>query len=270
MKIAGVVSLNEVKFGPIIYKGDLKQSIEKLAELGYDGIEISLRDPGRIDAEKLNRILKKNNIELASIATGPSALMDGLTLTSSDGETRKKAERRIMDHIELASLFSAKIIIGGMKGNLPEGREADAENWLVDGFRKCSDFAKEKDVTLLLETINRYEMNWLNSVSEGISVLKKIDRKNVLLHIDTFHMNIEEPSMSESIELSKGLLGYVHFADSNRWAPGYGHIDFRKVISTLRKIEYNDYVSFEILPLPDPDAAAQTGIRTILPLLRQR
>ena len=87
VKIAGVVSLDEIKFGPIIYKGRLEQSIIKLAGLGYDGIEISLRDPDQVEVDSLQRWLKENNIALASIATGPSALMDGLNFTDGDSRT---------------------------------------------------------------------------------------------------------------------------------------------------------------------------------------
>lgn len=115
--------------------------------------------------------------------------------------------------------------------------------------------------------INRYEVNWLNSVSEGISFLKKVKKDNVLLHIDTFHMNIEEPSFKESIIDAKNLIGYVHIADSNRWAPGYGHINFPEIISALKKVGYQGFLSLEVFPLPNPDIAAKKGIENIRRLL---
>jgi len=113
---------------------------------------------------------------------------------------------------------------------------------------------------LLLEIINRYEVNWLNTISQGKQFLSRVKRENLLLHIDTFHMNIEEPSLSESILGAKGLIGYVHLVDSNRWAAGYGHINFQEVISSLKKIGYEGYLSLEIFPLPDADTAAKKGI----------
>jgi hypothetical protein len=73
----------------------------------------------------------------------------------------------------------------------------------------------------------------------------------------SFHMNIEEVSMEDSLIQAKDYLTHVYFADSNRWAPGCGHLDFRKVIKTLKKIDYQGYISAEILPLPDPDTAAR-------------
>lgn len=268
MKLAGVISLKEIQFGPIIFRGRFDESIAKLAQLGYEGVEISLRDPHNVDIESMHGILKKHRISLASIATGPSALMEGLSFTDINRNVRDAAIARIMRHIDLASQFSAQVIIGGMKGNLPEGKQAnEARKWAVEAFQKVAEYAESKSTIILMETINRYEMNWLNTVSEGIEFIRQINRDNVALHVDTFHMNIEEPSPSESILQAGSQIGYVHLADSNRWAPGYGHIDFSETIDCLRKIGYSGYLSFEVLPLPDPDSAAAMGLKTIHRLL---
>jgi len=78
--------------------------------------------------------------------------------------------------------------------------------------------------------------------------------------IDTFHMNIEEVSIYESIIKAKDYITHVHLADSNRWAPGSGHLDFAKIIKTLEEINYKGYLSAEILPLPDADRAARLTV----------
>ena len=268
MKIAGVISAEETKFGPIIYKGDFEESIKKLARLGYDGVEISLRDPGQIDKARLHRVLEESGISLASIATGQAALKDGLTFTDPDEKIREAAVNRIIKQIDLASEFSAPVIIGLVRGNLPAGsKKNEAIRWATDACKRCCDFAKEKGIDIFIEMINRYEANWLNTILEGKNFLKKVKRDNVFLHIDTFHMNIEEPSLVDSILEAKGLVGYVHLVDSNRWAPGYGHINFREVISALKKIGYKGYLSLEVFPLPDPDTAAKKGIETVRKLL---
>jgi len=268
VKIAGVISTREAKFGPIIYKGDFEESIEKLAKLGYDGVEIASRDPRQIDKTKLREILETNGISLSSIATGQAALKDGLTFTYPEEKVRKAAVKRIMEQIDFAREFSAPVIIGLVKGNLPEGPKKDeAIEWAVDAFKRCADFAKEKGMDVLIEMINRYEANWLNTILEGKDFLKKLNRDNALLHIDTYHMNIEEVSFGDSILEAKDLIGYVHLVDSNRWAPGYGHINFKEVISALRKIGYQGFLSLEVLPLPDPDTAAKKGIETVQRLL---
>jgi sugar phosphate isomerase/epimerase len=78
--------------------------------------------------------------------------------------------------------------------------------------------------------------------------------------IDTFHMNIEEPDIIGSILHVRDYISHVHFADSNRWAPGCGHIDFKKIIRTLRRIQYRGAICAEILPKPTPDECLRLSI----------
>jgi sugar phosphate isomerase/epimerase len=85
---------------------------------------------------------------------------------------------------------------------------------------------------------------------------------------DVFHMNIEDVSITGSLEKAGALVGYMHFADSNRWAPGQGHLDFPAILASLKRIGYEGYVTVEILPYPDPDTAAEqaiTYLRTLIP-----
>jgi len=130
-------------------------------------------------------------------------------------------------------------------------------------LRKCTEFAKKYNIGLTLEPVNRYESNFINTLNEGIEFIKRADASNLGLLADTFHMNIEEVSIYDSIIQAKDYLTHVHFADSNRWAPGCGHLDFTKIVHTLKKIGYQGYVSAEILPLPDPDTAARITAETL-------
>jgi sugar phosphate isomerase/epimerase len=268
MKIAGAISTGGAKFGPILYKGDLYKSIGKLSKLGYEGVEISLKDPKIIKREELKEILKKNNLCLTALGTGQAVASEGITFTDPDKRIRQAAIKRIKEHIELASEFNSSVIIGLIRGNLPEGsQKSQSIEWAIEACQECADFAQKYRVTILVEMINRYEVNWLNTVSEGINFLKKIRKNNVLLHIDTFHMNIEDPSFRNSMIEAKNLIGYVHIADSNRWVPGYGHLNFQEVISALKEINYQGFLSLEAFPLPDPDTAAKKGIENIRKLL---
>jgi sugar phosphate isomerase/epimerase len=78
--------------------------------------------------------------------------------------------------------------------------------------------------------------------------------------LDTFHMNIEEPSIDKSLRAAAGRAPYLHVVDSNRWAPGYGHIDFDEIARTLRSIEFSGYFSAEVLPQPDAMTAAKRSV----------
>ena len=89
-----------------------------------------------------------------------------------------------------------------------------------------------------------------------MNFIEKVGMDNIGLLLDTFHMNIEEPSIIESILLAKERCFHFHVADSNRWYPGAGHINFREIIDTLTEIGYKGFITAEILPLPDPETAA--------------
>jgi sugar phosphate isomerase/epimerase len=113
---------------------------------------------------------------------------------------------------------------------------------------------------LVLEVINRYELTYLNTAKDALELIKAVDSPNLKLHLDTFHMNIEEPNMIESILKAKDYIAHVHFADSNRWAPGCGHINFPEIIKTLQQINYGGAISAEILPEPSPEESVRLTI----------
>jgi len=124
-------------------------------------------------------------------------------------------------------------------------------------------YAEPKGVTLILEPVNRYEIDYVNSVEEGVRLLTKAGIHNLKLMPDVFHMNIEDAKIGATLEKYIDLIGYVHLADSNRHAPGDGHLDFDDVFSALKRAKYDGWCSVEILPFPDPDTAAQRAIRYV-------
>ena len=92
-------------------------------------------------------------------------------------------------------------------------------------------------------------------------IIDEVKKPNLKMLVDTFHMNIEEPDMVESILGAKEYISHVHFADSNRWAPGCGHIDFRKILEALKQIGYRGAISAEILPKPTPEECVKLTIQ---------
>jgi len=130
-------------------------------------------------------------------------------------------------------------------------------------------YAAQRGVELVLEPINRYETNFLNTVAETLAFLDEVAAPNVGLLFDTFHANIEEPSLAGSLRAAGQHLKHVHTADSNRWAPGSGHLDFAAVVATLRQSGYDGWLSAEILPLPgSAEQAAAQAIAHLRPLVR--
>jgi sugar phosphate isomerase/epimerase len=157
--------------------------------------------------------------------------------------------------MNLAEKLGAVVIIGLIRGQKITGIGGrQAESWLYEALRDCA--AANKKVKLAIEPINRYETDLLNSVDQSLHLLDYLKIDTVGLLLDTFHMNIEERSISESIQAAGKRLFHFHIADSNRCYPGAGHIDFREIMQSLNKIDYKGFLSGEFLPRPDSETAA--------------
>jgi len=168
-------------------------------------------------------------------------------------------------HIDFAAKLSCFVIIGGIRGRIFETGK-DFDNAVEKGNQAliaCANYAQGKGVTLLLEPINRYETNVINTVDEAIEVIEQIGSKNFKLLLDTFHMNIEEKSIVESFIRAAGHLAYIHLADSNRLAPGWGHINFKEILIALKNFRYPGAAGFEILPKPNDAQAIQHAIKYV-------
>src|SRR6185295_6777824 len=137
---------------------------------------------------------------------------------------------------------------------------AVALQYFHDAIEELAPLAARKKQILLIEPLNRYETNLLNTVQQGLEFLSTLKSDNVRLLLDVFHMNIEEQNIPQVIRLAGPAVGHVHFADSNRRAVGFGHIEYPHILQALRDINYAGYLSAEILPWPNSEAAAAQTI----------
>jgi 5-keto-L-gluconate epimerase len=185
-------------------------------------------------------------------------------LTSPDGSVRRRAVEILTSLIDVAAELGApRVNIGRVRGPIGDGESAEgAEGRFFEGIRACADHAMASGIGMVLEPVNRYEIDYVNSVlPDGIDLVRRLGHPNVKLMPDVFHMNIEDASIAGSLLAAGPLVGYVHLADSNRWAPGQGHTDFRAIVAALAAIGYDDDVAVEILPVPSADEAAGQAIR---------
>jgi len=253
------MSLCPTVFAPVLFAGRLDEGLGEMARVGFRQVELSLSDPQNIQTGDLAALLNRHNLSLAAIATGQACLHDQLCLASPDEELSQRAGERMKAFIEMAQHLGSAIIVGGIRGRLAgTAQEMQAQRQrAIEVMAACAHFANEGGVPLWLEPINRYETNFINTISEGLTLLAEIGAPNFKLLLDTFHMNIEEPDIPTSIRAAGDRLGYIHFADSNRQAPGSGHLDFKSVLQALFDIDYQGIISTEILPIPDDLIALQ-------------
>lgn len=260
MKLSIVISTQPAKFSALAYKGKLAGNIAKIKALGYDGVELAVRDPKLLDIAEIEFLLAKYELPVVAIGTGQAYGEEGLSFTSPDEAIRHGAIERIKSQIHLAERWNSLIIIGLIRGNRRPDTGAElTKRWLSEAMQEC--VAVNPAVRLVIEPCNRYESNIISTIDEGLDFLNTLALPNVGLLPDTFHMNIEEPDIPESIEKAGSRIFHFHIADSNRWHPGAGHIDFKAIVNRLTKIGYDGYLSAEILPLPDSDTAAKKTIK---------
>ena len=271
LKLSTVLSTQAAQFDAVIYKGDIDDNIAQIAEIGYDGVELAVRDPALIDVDALERSLAKHGLLVPALGTGQAYGEEKLSFTAVDPGVRAQAIARIKGHVRLAQRLDALVILGLIRGVTPPGvSKAQAMRWLVYALCQCSEYAAEAGVRLVLEPINRYETDLINTIEEGLLLLEQVGSRDLGLLPDTFHMNIEEPSIERSLRQAAPAIFHFHVADSNRWYPGAGHLDFNRILLLLKEeLNYQGWISAETLPLPDPRTAAEQGLARLRGVLAE-
>jgi len=270
-----------------------------IASLGYDGVELAIRDPKLVDPEQLEKTILKHKLAVPAIGTGQAWGEEGLSFTDPDEAIRRAAIERILSHLPLASRFGAVVIIGLIRGVVKPGVSPDqAMDWLVAALQECSAAAKPLGVRLALEPINHIETNMINNVAEGLELIERVADYGIQgtqiteapvpsrhgvprsaspqfgppggfgLLLDTYHMNIEEADMLESIKACGEHIFHFHVADSNRKYPGGGELDFKAILLALEETGYKGWVSGEFLPRPDAETAARLGIECLKSIIK--
>lgn len=270
MKLAVVIAgENALPSAFVVWRG-FESSIKKAAEAGYHGVELALKSVSEINRSQLSQWLSRSNMEISCISTGQVFADSALYFTHPDLEKRKQVISVFKDFIGLAKDYGKIVNIGRIRGFVSESQtRQEAEDLFINTISDIAEDAYKHGVTLIIEPVNRYEINFVNNCDEGEELISKLNCPNVGLMPDLFHMNIEDDVIEDSLERNSRHIKYIHFADSNRLAPGQGHIDFDSVFDTLKKVNYDGWVSVEILPEPSPDEAALQAAEFLIPKINK-
>jgi len=271
MKLAAVLCTHDVVSGALaIFSGSFEERAAKARRMGFHGVELMIRDPAALDAASIGATLRSHQLEVVQVITGEIYGQDRLCLVTPIHDTYVRALERFRSVVNFAAPFGAYVNIGRFRGRLDWIKPPDVGYQMaLERIGEVARFAAARGVKLTLEPINRYEVDFIMSTQDGLGFLRELGEPNVGLMLDLFHMNIEDSSIEKSLQEAwgAGVLWHVHIADSNRWHPGSGHIDFRHIIDCLHRMGYEGYLSAEILPMPDPDTAARETASYIGPML---
>lgn len=262
MKSAVTISLvPEARGGPFVFWDDLPAACRAARALGFDAIELFPPGPDAVDTAELQALLADTGLALAAVGTGAGWVRHKLALTAAEPDVHAKAMKFVKKMIDFAAVFDAPVIIGSMQGRAADAAGRDATmGYLAEALLNLGLHAKQYNLPLLYEPLNRYETNLVNRLDDGVKLVSGLACGNVKLLADLFHMNIEEADLPAALRAAGPHVGHVHFADSNRRAAGFGHTAFGPVVAALREIGYAGYLSAEVFPYPDPAAAARQTI----------
>ncbi|MCT8990285.1 sugar phosphate isomerase/epimerase [Chelativorans sp. SCAU2101] len=242
-------------------RNEIETALIRTKEAGFDLIELSYLDPKVVDIPWLARRLEELGL---AVAISMGLPQDG-DISSADAEIAKNGVAILDRAVALTrDLGGTKLggILSSAHGYSPQAPTREAWDRSVANLSKVAERAKEAGVTLNLEIVNRFESNLLNTAAQGIAYIRDTGASNVFLHLDTFHMNIEEADLGLALRNAADKVGYVHIGESHRGYLGTGSIDFAAVFDALVAIGYNDYITFESFSseIVDRDLSLKTAI----------
>ncbi|MBQ9910313.1 MAG: sugar phosphate isomerase/epimerase [Lachnospiraceae bacterium] len=253
----------------VVWRG-FEDSIRKAKAYGYDGVELALRSASDISVSALDRYLSDNEMEVSCVSTGQVFAADHLYFTHPDEAVRKRCVSVFRELVDLASNYCGLVNVGRVRGFIEEGRDEEyASALFCETAAPICEYAAKKGVDIIIEPVNRYEINFVNNVEQGARLLSRLGFENAGLMPDVFHMNIEDARIGEALVRNGQYVKYIHLADSNRLAPGQGHLNFDEVFDALHTIGYDGWASVEIFPVPTPDIAAKQAADFLLPYIRK-
>ena len=227
--------------------------LAKASQAGFDVAEISLLKGGDIDVAAYRDTLKRLGLQPYCIM----GLNPATDITSPDHHIQRTGIEYIKRALETVAKLGSPILCGlpyiqwmyfPKDGDFQGYRERCAE-----ALREVAVTAADHNVTICLEIINRYETFIFNTVADGLGFLQQVDHPSIKLHLDTYHMNMEENHIADAIRLADDQLGHFHCVDSNRKLPGKGHLDWGSIRQALDDVGYEGGLVVEAFPLPDTE-----------------
>ena len=227
---------------------------------GFDGIEMPILDPANFQAAAVGRELDRVGLDRTTCGAVPP----GTSLASSDPEARRQAREHLAFCIRRcaevgAHLFSGPFYtpVGSMTGTR---RTADEWKWVVEGWQTLAPIARDADVEIGLEPLNRFETYFLNTAADAVALCDSIGDPAVGILIDTFHANIEEKSIGDALHTARPYLKHVHVCENDRGIPGSGHVEWTDVFAAIHDIGYDRWLTIESFGFAAGPMAAAAAI----------
>ena len=240
---------------------ETEYAIASSREAGFDLIEFPVFDPSSVDVVATSRALRAHEIG-ARCSLGLSRDTD---ISSDDPDVVARGERLLGDAISVARDIGSPYVGGVIFSALTKYMEMPTmlgRDHAAGALRRLAEKAAASDMTLGLEVVNRYETNLLNTAEQALSFIDLIGAPNVVVHLDTYHMNIEETDFRTPVLACGDRLGYVHLGENFRGYLGTGTVDFPQLFAALAEVGYAGTITFESFSsaVVDPGLSRTLGI----------
>ena len=234
--------------------------IEKLKKTGFDGVEIPIFEGDAAHYKKLGTELKNQGLG----STAVTVMTPEANPISPDAGIRAKAVDRIKWVIEMMAHAGGEILCGPFHSPLAvfsgQGPTADEKKRAADVLRQGAEIAKQHNVRLGIEYLNRFECYFLTTAADAKALVKAVDHSHFRTMYDTFHANIEEKSQGGAIEALAPDFIHVHISESDRGTPGTGQVHWDEAFKALKKVKYDGWLTIEAFGRALPDLAAATRV----------
>ncbi len=234
--------------------------VQRAADLGFDGVEIFIDDPGNIDTKAVRQAADDRGLGV----TCCSIVGEDRDLISEDTQIRQQARDYIRSAVDISRDVGSPVFCGPLYSAVGKlvGRPRTGDEWqlAVEGIREVAGHAAQAGVSLCIEPLNRFETYFLNTAADTARFVSEVDSPAVGVMLDTFHMNIEEKNVPEAVRIAGGRLRHMHCSENDRGAPGSGHTDWPGVFAALRENDYDGWLVIESFVLGNEAIAKAAAI----------
>lgn len=256
------MKLSFLLYAPVPELGELDRRMGRIAELGYQGIELTASHPFPYPVEEVIALTRKHKLPVASLLSGWSYSNEGLCLCSPKADVRQRAVDRLIEYVGVAARLNAVLVVGLMQGlRSDEAEEAVANERIAACLRPVADAAAAQGATIVLEPVNHLQVGFNHTAAEAVTMIQRVGSSGLSYMLDTIHLNIEERSIVETIRAHGRRIRHFHLCETNGGPFGTGNLDFRAVFQTLAEVAYGHFVSVKIYRKLDWEDAARSAMQ---------
>ena len=255
---------------PMAWIGETGTIVQKLAQLGYDGVELQTRDPAAFDAAAFEKTIKAAGLEICAVSSGVVGETDGFYFMSPEPEKRKAAIERYKSIVDLAERYGVDSSIGRFRGQAKWAPDRKTGmGWFRATLEELLPYAERKGVRIVLEPQHPYNLDNLNSLAETVDFIKSFGAKNLVFEADIHHQGLVEKSIPGALAFGmlSGYMTFVQVSDANRLPPGMGIFNWIDVFETLKAVGYDGWISVECKQFPDSERCAEHCYRFLTSIM---